>query len=188
MLNLVIFLLTKAPTWVHLTLRVTFIVTAGGAGVCERKQFTSITRITHNAPARSAARLLASRPAFLQIRVTREHCRATWRARGCPPTAPLPPRLLAPPRPPGQLGGGLVALPCGEKDVRLAQKTQAGPCIPVAIQLEKAEVGPTSGPTRRLSHFGRRRDQLVQVHNRSDPSPNLKSAWLAHNVSVDPAV
>jgi hypothetical protein len=30
-----------------------------------------------------------------------------------------------------------------EKGVRLAQKMQVGPCIPVGIQLEKAEVGPT---------------------------------------------
>jgi hypothetical protein len=31
---------------------------------------------------------------------------------------------------------------------------RVGPCIPVGIQLEKVEVGPTSGPTWRLSHFG----------------------------------
>ena len=31
---------------------------------------------------------------------------------------------------------------------------QIGPCIPVGVQLEKAAVGPTSGPTRHLSHFG----------------------------------
>jgi hypothetical protein len=31
---------------------------------------------------------------------------------------------------------------------------QVGPCIPVGIQLEKAEAGPTSGPTYwRLSHL-----------------------------------
>ena len=40
-----------------------------------------------------------------------------------------------------------------EKGVRLAQKMQVGPHISVKIQLQKAEVGPTSGPTRRLSHF-----------------------------------
>ena len=39
------------------------------------------------------------------------------------------------------------------KDVRLAQKMQVGPCIPVGIQLLKAAVGPTSGPTWRLSHL-----------------------------------
>jgi hypothetical protein len=33
----------------------------------------------------------------------------------------------------------------------LAQKMQVGPCIPARIQRQKAEVGPTSGPTRRLS-------------------------------------
>ena len=40
-----------------------------------------------------------------------------------------------------------------EKGVRLAQKMRVGPRIPVGIRLERAEVGPTSGPTRRLSHF-----------------------------------
>jgi hypothetical protein len=41
-----------------------------------------------------------------------------------------------------------------EKGVRLAQKVQVGPCkIPVEIQLQRAAVGPTSGPTRRLPHL-----------------------------------
>jgi hypothetical protein len=40
-----------------------------------------------------------------------------------------------------------------EKGVRLAQKMQVGPCILVGgIQLRKAEVGPTSGPTWHISH------------------------------------
>ena len=39
-----------------------------------------------------------------------------------------------------------------EKAVRLPQKIQVGPCISVGTQLNKAEVGPTSGPTWRLSH------------------------------------
>ena len=30
---------------------------------------------------------------------------------------------------------------------------QVGPCIPMGTQVQKAEVGPTSGPTWRLSHF-----------------------------------
>jgi hypothetical protein len=30
---------------------------------------------------------------------------------------------------------------------------EVGPCIPVGIQLQRAEVGPTSGPTWRLSHL-----------------------------------
>ena len=30
---------------------------------------------------------------------------------------------------------------------------QIGPCVPVGIQLQKAGVGPTSGPTWRLAHF-----------------------------------
>ena len=36
---------------------------------------------------------------------------------------------------------------------QVAQKMQAGPCIPVGIQLEEAEVGSTSGPTCRISRF-----------------------------------
>ena len=35
-----------------------------------------------------------------------------------------------------------------EEGVRLAQRMRAGQCSPVGIQLEKAEVGPTSGLTR----------------------------------------
>jgi hypothetical protein len=42
---------------------------------------------------------------------------------------------------------------CGEQGARSAQKTQAGPCIPVRTQRYKAGVGPTSGPTWRLSHL-----------------------------------
>jgi hypothetical protein len=40
-----------------------------------------------------------------------------------------------------------------ETGVRLAQKLRVGPCIPVGIQLEKTEAGPTSGPTWHLSHL-----------------------------------
>ena len=40
-----------------------------------------------------------------------------------------------------------------EKGVRLAQKTQVGPRIPVGRPLEKTEGGPSSGPTWRLSHY-----------------------------------
>ena len=39
------------------------------------------------------------------------------------------------------------------KGVRLAQKMQVEPCIPVGIQREKAEVGPTSGPAWRIYHL-----------------------------------
>ena len=46
-----------------------------------------------------------------------------------------------------------------EKGVRLAQKTRVGPCIPVGTQLQKAAVGPTYGPTWRLSHSGTRNPQ-----------------------------
>jgi hypothetical protein len=42
---------------------------------------------------------------------------------------------------------------CSKRGVRLAQTMQVGPCIPVGVKLEKAEVGPTSGPTWRLSRL-----------------------------------
>jgi hypothetical protein len=45
-----------------------------------------------------------------------------------------------------------------QQGVRLAQTIQVGPCIPVGILLQKAEAGPTSGPTRRLSHLWERLD------------------------------
>ena len=35
----------------------------------------------------------------------------------------------------------------------MAQKMQVGPCIPVGIQRQKAEVGPASGPTWRVPHL-----------------------------------
>ena len=34
-----------------------------------------------------------------------------------------------------------------EQGVRLAQYVQVGPCVPVRIQLARAEIGPNSGPT-----------------------------------------
>jgi hypothetical protein len=43
-----------------------------------------------------------------------------------------------------------------EKGVRLAHKMRVGPYIPAGIQTENAEVGPTSGPTWRVSHSSRR--------------------------------
>jgi hypothetical protein len=46
--------------------------------------------------------------------------------------------------------------PLSENGVRLAQKMQVGPCITVRTQLEKAEVGPISGPTWRVSHLRRK--------------------------------
>jgi hypothetical protein len=36
----------------------------------------------------------------------------------------------------------------------VGQHTQVGPCIPVGMQLQKAGVGPTSGPAWRLPHLG----------------------------------
>ena len=49
-------------------------------------------------------------------------------------------------------GGAAPSAALSEQGVRLAQKMQVGPCIPVEVQLEKAEVGPASGPTWHLSH------------------------------------
>ena len=49
-----------------------------------------------------------------------------------------------------------------EEGVRLAQKMRTGPCIPALTQLPKAEVGPASGPTRRLSHLGGRGQRLAR--------------------------
>ena len=42
-----------------------------------------------------------------------------------------------------------------EKGVRLAQRMQVGTCVPVGMQLQKAEVGQTSGPTWSLSHLAK---------------------------------
>jgi hypothetical protein len=54
-----------------------------------------------------------------------------------------------------------------EKGVRLVQKIQVGPCIPAGKQLQRAEVGPTSGPTWHISHLGGlRRRALVDVDHR----------------------
>jgi hypothetical protein len=50
---------------------------------------------------------------------------------------------------------GPPADPPSENGVRSAQRMQVGPRTPVGTHLEKAEVGPASGPTRRLAHFGR---------------------------------
>ena len=54
------------------------------------------------------------------------------------------------------LGSASGVTPAGglsEKGVRLAQNIQVGPCIYMGILVQKAEIGPTSGPTRHLSHF-----------------------------------
>jgi hypothetical protein len=56
-------------------------------------------------------------------------------------------------------------LDLSEKAVRLAQNMQVGPCIPAGKQLERAEVGPTSGPTWRLPHSGfGRASPLFRIH------------------------
>jgi hypothetical protein len=76
--------------------------------------------------------------------------------------------------PAGGLGGEVVGdegpvqrqlVPVDDVDVRAQagpgarkvlgwlKKMQVGPCIPAGIQLGKAAVGPTAGPTGRLSHL-----------------------------------
>jgi hypothetical protein len=60
--------------------------------------------------------------------------------------------------------------PPSEKCVRLAQKKQVGPCIPVGTQLQKAEVGPTSFSLGRLLHL--RHGAVVVAHVYVDP-PDL---------------
>jgi hypothetical protein len=56
-----------------------------------------------------------------------------------------------------------------EKGLRLAQKMRVGPCILAEIHLKKAEVGPTSGPTRHLSY-------LVPLHARRRSSASRRPA------------
>ena len=75
------------------------------------------------------------------------------RAGACSPTAARG-ALIALTRPAGSS--------CSDKGVRLAQNMRVGPCIHVGIlvQLQKAEVGPASGPTWRPSHLeGRAQSQ-----------------------------
>jgi hypothetical protein len=62
-------------------------------------------------------------------------------------------RPLAPSGPPTT--APRLPLCCGEKGVRLAQKMEVGPHILLEIQLQRAEVGPASGLTWRLSHLRR---------------------------------
>jgi len=54
---------------------------------------------------------------------------------------------------PSRAGAASRIAASSEKGVRLAQKMQVGPCIPVGIQLQKVGVGPSFGPTWRLSHL-----------------------------------
>ena len=71
------------------------------------------------------------------------------------------------------VGGGAleeedIALAVARKvlAVSLAQNTQVGPCIPVGVQLEKAVVGPTSGPTWRFPHLCQTRRQSFAISSR----------------------
>ena len=61
-----------------------------------------------------------------------------------------------------------------EGGARLAQTMQVGPCIPVGIQLYKAEVGPTSGPTWRLSCYTRTTLSWSWIVTFGDHSPEQR--------------
>ena len=72
------------------------------------------------------------------------------------PTSAGTPCSRRPPPPPGRARrGSRTPSERGRMVLGWPKKMHGGPCIPVGIQLnlETAEVGPTSGPTWRLSHF-----------------------------------
>ena len=81
-----------------------------------------------------------------------------------------------------------------ERGVRLAQKAQVGPCIPVGIQLQRAEVGPSSGPTRRPPHLAvpvvdaQHAGQLPLIERlrRAAPQQNLHDAGVGRAVNRRP--
>jgi hypothetical protein len=60
----------------------------------------------------------------------------------------------------------------------LAQKMPVGPCIPAGIQLEKAELGPTSGPTWRLSRLMGGSARAASVGRVCGPRPTVFCACL----------
>jgi hypothetical protein len=66
------------------------------------------------------------------------------------------------------------------------KKMTVGPCIPVGMQLKKAAVGPTSGPTWRLSHY-----LLMAVYSMSSPvwhQPALRSTANARQLKPPSAL
>jgi hypothetical protein len=69
-----------------------------------------------------------------------------------------------------------------DNDVRLAQKLHFGPCIPVGIQVQKAEVGPTSGPTWRLSHSVKYGAWLCFVRMRRHARQDAAIQYHAHTL------
>ena len=67
----------------------------------------------------------------------------------------------------------------------MAQQMQVGPCIPMGIQLEKTEVGPTSGPTWRLSHSsGKRASELVSRTYFVPPEIVLWCQFPVHGIKL----
>jgi hypothetical protein len=83
---------------------------------------------------------------------------------------------LAPPLARPVVAGALPRAACrlSEKGVRLAQKIQVAPCIPVGTLQWKAEVGPASGPAWRLSHLPAAARHLEpSAHHPLGPAPAL---------------
>jgi hypothetical protein len=71
--------------------------------------------------------------------------------------------------------------------VRLArERGQAGPCIPVGMQLQKAEVGPMSGPIWCLSHLAPRVDDVLRLkaHPDLEDRGTRLLAWAPQGPSV----
>ena len=77
----------------------------------------------------------------------------------------------------------------------MAQNVQVDPCTPVIIQLQKAEVGPTPGPTWRLSHAGDHRHSWAW-HNPSGTTrlavvnrwaPWCESSWARRGAALPSA-
>jgi hypothetical protein len=89
----------------------------------------------------------ASVPGVLSVYIVRFFL--TCRPSGAPAIRPMP-----------------MHVNCSEQGVRLAQNMQAGPRVPAGIRLSKAEVGPTSGPTRRLPHLQRHEVPVVPGRGR----------------------
>jgi hypothetical protein len=56
------------------------------------------------------------------------------------------------------------------RGVRSAQTMQVGPCIPAGVPLQRAEVGPTSGPARYLSYSVRVGSGCIVVSETAAPN------------------
>ena len=97
---------------------------------------------------------------------TEPYAQVSHPSRGCPPPDRTTADRTRGPRPGFRSAFGFraVAPDCSGKGVRLAQKMQVGPGIPVGAQLENAEAGPASGPTWRRSHLRSSGDKPACTH------------------------